>query len=486
VTSDDQLRPRVAAGVRWGAIDQIAQVIIRFGTTIVMARLLEPGDFGLFALAMVVGNLAGLIVGLGMSDAVIQRRHLAPGHVSTAFTISAASGVGLAALIAGGSGVLAHLLGERDVAAVLVALSVMVVLEGFEKTPNDMLVRSLLMREYYISSTIATVISAAAGLSVAAGGGGVWALVTMALTEAVVATILGWVFAIRAGVWRPRVGFERARARSLGGFGAIVTGGRIAGYGQTNFDNFVVGRVLGATPLGYYSLAYRTVLLPIVRVSEVMGATVFSAFSGVQTDLVRLRRGVTQATCYIGMVCLPATVGLSVCASMLVPVVLGERWRAAVPVVQVLALGGPALSFARLDSSLYKAVGRPAIGLAMSMGQLAMVVPAYLIGSHWGIAGVATAVVIVGYASLPVFVEIRARLLEQHRMEQITPLAPIALATAAMALAALLAREVALDHLSNAAALAVTVATGVVIYTGALWLLAGGLLEGALTDLRRS
>ena len=87
---DDHLRPRVAAGVRWGAIDQIAQVIVRFGATLVMARLLDPGDFGLFALAMVVLNLAGLVVGVGMSDAIIQRRELQPGHVTTAFTISAA------------------------------------------------------------------------------------------------------------------------------------------------------------------------------------------------------------------------------------------------------------------------------------------------------------------------------------------------------------------------------------------------------------
>jgi len=153
---ETELRPRVAAGVRWGAIDQVVQVIVRFGVTLVMARLLQPSDFGLFALAMVVGNLAGLIVGLGMSDAIIQRRDLAPGHVTTAFTISAASGVGLAALIAGGSHVLADVLGDADVAPVLMALSLMMVFAGIERTPNDMLVRSLLIREYYISSTIAT------------------------------------------------------------------------------------------------------------------------------------------------------------------------------------------------------------------------------------------------------------------------------------------------------------------------------------------
>lgn len=476
----------MAAGVRWGAIDQVVQVIVRFGVTLVMARLLEPSDFGLFALAMVVGNLAGLIVGLGMSDAIIQRRDLAPGHVTTAFTISAASGVGLAALIAGGSHVLADVLGDADVAPVLMALSLMMVFAGIERTPNDMLVRSLLIREYYISSTIATAVSAVVGLAVAAAGGGVWALVAMALAEAVMATALAWVFALHAGVWRPGLGFDRERARSLAGFGAIVTGGRVAGYGQSNFDNFVVGRVLGATPLGYYSLAYRTVLLPIVKVSEMIGSTAFAAFVGVQDDLVRLRRGVRQANCYVAIVCLPATVGLSVSASMLVPVALGDRWRPAIHVVELLALGGPAFSFARLENSLYKALGRPSIGLAMSAVQLVVSVPAYLIGSHWGVGGVAAAVVIAAYATLPGVFVVRSRLLEQRLRDQIVPLAPIVVATAAMAGAALVVRLLVIDRTSTWIALLATVATGVVVYGGAMLLLARGLLAAALADLRRS
>lgn len=483
---DDDLRPRVAAGIRWGAVDQVSQVIVRFGATLVMARLLEPAEFGLFALAMVVFNFAGLMVGLGMSDAVIQRRDLHQDHVTTAFTISAASGLALAAMIAGGNQVLAGVLGDRDVAPVLVVLSLMVVLEGIERTPNDMLVRSLLMRQYYVSSTIATIVSAVVGLAAAATGAGVWALVSMALSEAVVATSLAWLFALRAGLWRPRVGFTRDRAQALAGFGALVTGGRMAGYGQANFDNFIVGRVLGATPLGYYSLAYRTVLLPIVKVSEVIGATAFSAFAGVQHDLLRLRRGVSQANCYMAMVCLPATVGLSVCASLLVPLVLGDRWMPAVPVVEVLALGGPALAFARLDSSLYKAVGRPSIALWMSLVQLAVVVPAYLVGSRWGIRGVAVAVVVSGYATLPLVLLVRSRLLEQRVRDQMMPLVPIVVATMAMTLGAVVVRWAVLDHTSRWLALGAIVGAGAVAYCGALLLLGRQLVVDAIADLRRT
>ncbi len=478
------LRPRVAAGVRWGAIDQTTQVVVRFVASLVMAHLLVPREVGLFALAMVVGNLAGLVVGLGMSDAIIQRRDLDPRHVSTSFTISLASGVLLGAGIVGGSPWLGRLLGDPDVSSVLVALSAMVVLNSIERTPNDMLVRSLLMRQFYLSSTIATVASAVVGVTVAALGGGVWSLVAMALTEAVLATGLAWTFAISAGVWRPVIGYDGDRARSLVGFGMLVTGDRLASYGRTNFDNLIVGRVLGADSLGYYSLAYRTVLLPIVKVSETIGATAFSAFSAVQHDLERLRRGVHQANRYLAIVCLPATIGLAVSAKVLVPVLLGDQWRPAIPIVEALALGGPALSFTRLETSLYNAVGRPSIGLAVSAFQLVLVVPAYLIGAHWGVTGVAVAVVITAYLILPVVFTIRARFLRQTFMDQIAPLVPMAVATVTMAGAALLVREWLVDSAADWVTLLATVAAGTVAYAAVMVLVARDLLADGLADLR--
>jgi O-antigen/teichoic acid export membrane protein len=333
---------------------------------------------------------------------------------------------------------------------------------------------------------IATLISSVVGISMALDHHGVWALVGMALSEAVVATALAWALALHAGVWRPRLGIERTHARSLAGFGGLVTGARVAGYGQSNFDNFVVGRVLGATPLGYYSVAYRMALLPIVKVSEVIGATAFAAFAGVQDDLVRLRRGVRQANCYVAIVCLPLTVGLSVSAAVLVPVALGDRWRPAVHVVELLALGGPAFTLVRLENSLYKALGRPSISLAMSAMQLTLTVPAYLIGSHWGIDGVAIAVVASTYATLPIAAVVRGKLLRQRMRDAITPLAPILLATGAMAGLTLVVRVALVDRTSAVVTLLAMVASGAAVYGAVLLLLARGLVLEALTDLRRS
>jgi hypothetical protein len=155
-------------------------------------------------------------------------------------------------------------------------------------------------------------------------------------------------------------------------------------------------------------------------------------------------------------------------------------------VVELLALGGPAFSISRLESSLYKALGRPAIGLALAGVQLVVSVPAYLIGSHWGIGGVAAAVVIASYATLPLVLGVRARLLAQRMRDQIGPLAPICAATAAMAAASLLVRGIAEPRLPTWAALLSTVTAGVVVYSAAMLLLARGLLSAALADIRRS
>lgn len=481
----DELRPAVASGVRWAAVDQTVQVVVRMGTTVALARLLAPRDFGLFALAIVVVNLGNLIVGFGLSEALIQRSRLEDRHVVSSFTLSAASGVAVAVAVALGAPLIARVFRQDDLTPILFVIAGTFVLGGVERTPNDMLVRRLRMREYYLSSTAATVLGAVVALSAAAAGAGVWALVAMTVTEGVVATALAWGFAVRAGAWRPRLGVDRDAARDLASFGATVTGGRFLGFAQANLDNMIVGRYLGAAPLGVYAVAYRTVLLPITKMSEIMGATAFAAFAGVQHDLTRLRSGVRQANLYVAIVCLPVTTGMAITASIAVPLVFGERWATAGTVVALLALVGPAISFTRLDDSLYRAVGRPGLALKLGAADVAAALPATIIGARWGVEGVAVGVVVSSYVALPLVLSVRARILEQRLRDQVAPIVPIVAATAFMAAGAWLTRRLLEARVGAIPTLAGTAGAGAALYAGAIARLAPATASAAYHDLRR-
>src|SRR5256885_2285719 len=144
-------RARMASGIRWGLIDQFVQVVVRFGSTLVLARLLRPGDFGLLGLAAVVVELALVFSGLSLGAAIVQRSELTAGHVRTAFTASAVFGVVLAAGVAASSVPAATFFHAPRLRSILPALAVTFVLRGLELTPNDLLIRNLRFRSYYIS-----------------------------------------------------------------------------------------------------------------------------------------------------------------------------------------------------------------------------------------------------------------------------------------------------------------------------------------------
>src|SRR6185436_1505247 len=192
-------------------------------------------------------------------------------QVTSAMTASALMGVVLALIVAVLSGPISSFFNTPAAHAPLAVLSVIFLFKGIEGVPNDMLRRDLHFREFVLSSTIGGVVSGIVGVSLAFAGAGIWSLVAYALTDSIVSTSLAWVFAIRARVWRPRFGLHRKSLRELAGFSSYLVGARSLAYVQLNGDNFAIGRALGAQQLAYYGLAFRVMVLPVQKISEVLG-----------------------------------------------------------------------------------------------------------------------------------------------------------------------------------------------------------------------
>jgi polysaccharide transporter, PST family len=480
---DDALRSHAAFGIRWGAIDQGAQFVLRLGALIVLAHFVTPHDVGVMAIAAIVLNLGSLAVGLGVSDALVQRRILDRTFVDVAFSISTATGVLVAAVVVACAVPIANLFNAPEVTSVLIAVSVIFVVSGIERTPNDMLVRAMRFRDFYISSTIATFLSVVVGVTIAVAGGGVWALAAMAITEAVVATALAWAFAMRAAVWRPAFAWERGRARALLGFGTYVAGYRVIGYGRENVDNILVGTVLGTTSLGLYSFAYRAIIAPLTKVVTVLGTTAFSLFSALQHDVAKVREGMAYATRYVTAVCFPLTAGVAISAPLLIPVVFGDQWGGSIRIIQILAGLGPYFALVTLDSSVLNALGKSGLQFRIGLVELAVALVGIIIGVQYSASGVAIGVVVAAYVVLPVKLYFRCKNLNATVAGQVLPALPAAFATLLMSAVTLAARELLADRYSAAAALAAVVAVGVVSYAVALRIFAPSLLAQAARDV---
>src|SRR5262249_17904568 len=178
-------------------------------------------------------------------------------------------------------------------------LRVMFLLRGFEGVPNAMLVRRLYVRDFVLSSTIATVAGAAVGITMALANAGLWSLAGMAVTESFVATSLAWLFATRAGVWRPPLAFDLETLPALLRVRPAASGTRFLAVAPGSVDSIVVGRQLGTEALGQYSLGYRFLFLPLEKLLDAIGGVLEPVLATLQDDADRFQDTLLRVERYV-------------------------------------------------------------------------------------------------------------------------------------------------------------------------------------------
>lgn len=476
---------RVVSAVRWQALDQGVQQATRFVVMAVLAKLIAPSAFGVVALALVATELAVLLTQLGLGSAIQQRRNITSTHIAVAFTTMAAFGFLVAILMNVVAGPLASYFDEPKLEPVLRVMAIAFVCKGLHAVPLDLLRRELEFKKVMVMSTIATGLAGTIAVIAAFLDAGVWALVALSVGEAVGALVAVWALTISSGLFRPRLSLDLGALRDLFSFGVYVSANQLLHFGQGNFDNLIVGRVLGARSLGYYSVAYRLMLLPVQRIADVVSIVALPAFSTLQGDVPRLRAAFLRALRSIALVCFPASIGTLVAAPVIVELVFGTEWLPAVPVVQILALNGPRLALNRLSGAVLLALDRPKWDLQISALSFVLHILGFAIGVQWGIAGVAWGYTIAGHVASPLGLLAAARVLQTRWLSLVGTAVPAAVATTAMAAAAAGCMKLTEDDWAGLPRLAVVAACGAAVYAIALRVGWPGTLGGLTRELLR-
>jgi len=227
------------------------------------------------------------------------------------------------------------------------------------------------------------VVRGGVGVVLALLGAGVWSLVVGYIAGTAAMTAVVW----RLVAWRPAFRPRRAHMRSLLGFGGSLTGVGIMAAFLSQFDNGVVGRVLGATQLGFYSIANRLPYLFIISLAAATGQVLFPAFATL--DGAEMKRGFLLSLRYTAAVALPLTAILVVLAEPLTVAVFGPRWRPAVPATQVMCLWALMSPISMVCGNAFKARGRAFLLFMLAIPQAAALVVGSLLLVHQGIVAVA-------------------------------------------------------------------------------------------------
>ncbi len=367
-------------------ITGLGQIIV----TAALARLLSPGDYGLAGLAAVYVGLATVVAQFGIGAALIQRVELTPRFVRAGFTASILLGALAAALLWFTAPLAAAALGNEQLIPIIRGLCLTFLLANPGFVAEALLQRNLAWRSLMWVELAAFVLGyALPAVFLAAAGYGVWALVGSALGQHFVRTAV--LLKLQPHPKWPRIGPE---IREVLGFGSRFTLARIFNYTAGQGDNLVVGRVLGIVALGYYSRAFKLMLILVTYFATVATKVLFPTMSRLQGEPERLRAAYLAGAAVLALVSAPLGALLVILAPEFVGVMLGPRWAPSIVPFQILTAGIMLRNVYLMAYCLDGAVGamrkrtlRDGIyALAVVLGSLA--------GSRFGLAGVATGVLL--------------------------------------------------------------------------------------------
>jgi len=436
----EPLAKLVRKGLTWSLGGMLIGRVGTLVTGIILARLLSPNDYGVFAVALVALIFISNLNDLGIEQALVRWPDSIDGVAPTGKTVILASSILQFAVLFAGAPYFAHALGADEATGVVRLLSIGVVINGLFAVPSAVLTRSFRQDLRTAADFAGFVVGVVVTVAMAVAGYGVWSLAWGRLLGNAVNGVLHALFART----HYHYGFDRALARELLSEGIPIAGLTILAVSVLNVDTVVAGRVLGPVLLGFYVLAFNLSSWPVNVFAVAVWRVSVPAFARMQNDLARLSEAFTRSFGLLMAVILPVCILLSVLALPLIRLVYGVKWAAAAPVLSVLAALGALRVALQLMTDVLVAVGRSKRAFVLQAIWLAALVPALVVGAHLGgLTGIAWAHVLVALlvvtplhlrAIAPLGIRLRALLRASGRPMLAASAAAIA-ALAGMALA---------------------------------------------------
>ena len=465
VAQDDaKLDSRILRGSAWVAVSYGGRNLVSLVTTLALVRLLDPKAFGLVALAWTVLVITDQVQNAGAAAALVYRRHDVARAAGSAFVFVVSSSIALFAFAQLIAPFVADLFHTPELTNVLRVMAFLLITRSVGTIPLALLERNIDFRSRSVCELTGALGQAAVSLTLAFNGFGVWSIVFGQIAGSALQSGLGWAMAPlhpdpRKASW--------SIVRELVRYGRYVSATNILNIANNTADNITIGRVMGATSLGFYAVAFRLADFPNTVIAHIVGRVMFPVYSLLQNELARFRRAFIQNLQRIAVLALPVSITILVCAEPIVVGLFGPKWDEAIGPLRILAVYGLVKSFTSPGGEVFKGAGRPELGLAVGILQIALVVPALvvLVRTH-GIEGAALAMLIAVTVCGVVKLWLALRLLEGGVIELGRALAPSILCSALLG-ATLLALMPTTDQLGPAVRLLVLVSAGTIVYIGA-------------------
>jgi lipopolysaccharide exporter len=382
-------------GIPWMILSYAGGRAVMVGSTIVLARLLAPSDFGLFALATIGTGFISIFSGLGLGAALVLRQDLDRRGEGTVQSLLVIAGVLFAVVLAAVAPLAADLFREPRLAGVLFALAGVLSISGVNWFYESLLQKQLAFRTRFVTQMIRTVVYAVVAVSLAATGSGVWALVGAHIAGHIANGIAQMVMApyLVPFTW------ERRLVRPILRIGLGFAAQDGATFLQQNADYIVVGRVLPTAQLGFYSMAYRQAEMPYYAIADPVARVTFPSFSQMRHRGEDVMPSFLAGLRMVAFASLPLGVILSAAAGPFTLGLLGDKWAPMIVPLSVLGIWSVLRALEATTGWLLNSVGHAGfVGRISLLLLVPQVVALYFAADRFGITAVSW--VMLGHMTL--------------------------------------------------------------------------------------
>jgi len=335
---NENLTSKTLHGLKWSYTGTIINSILQIGFTAIMARLLDPADFGLIAMAGVILRFGTYFAQMGVGSALIQKKEIFDEDVRASFTSAFLLGMLFTIIVYLCAPLSTYIFDNEKIVAIIRVMALSFFITGLSTTAMSLLRRNLAFRALAVIEIFSYVVGyGLIGILLAYNGFGVWSLVAGALSQSAFLAILAYYFC------QHRLSFiyNWKYYKPLYSFGSRVSAISFFEFVGSNLDTLAIGHFIGAAPLGIYNRAFMLVNLPAQYLTTSFSRVLFPSFSKVQKEIERLKKAYLSTIMIFSAILLPTCFGMAAASREIVLVILGEKWIAAIPVLQILAIAIP-------------------------------------------------------------------------------------------------------------------------------------------------
>lgn len=382
----------------WSSADLFMRYGVQLVVAVILARLLQPEEFGTIALLYLFTGIASVFIDGGLSAALVQKQDATQTDESSVFWANNGVALLCALLLWLAAPLIASFFGFPILIPLTGMLAVSLVLNALGSIHLVLLSKKLDFKMPMLVSSAAAVISGATAIAMAMQGFGIWALAWQAVVSSLVSTVLLWCLSS----WRPTLEFRFASLKGLFRFGGYLMLSGLLDIAYNRAYSILIGKFYGVRDLAFYNRADNTKQIPVDVLAAALSKVAFPVFATVAGDPEKLRRGVRTVVLVIMFVNLPVMFGLMATAENVIRLLFGEQWLASVPILQVLCIAGMFWPLHVINLSVLKAQGHANLFFRLEVIKKTIGAAALLVGTYYGVMGIAWSQVFMGAAAFAI------------------------------------------------------------------------------------